>query len=129
VSNMVGGPGEEGAWQDFVSFSITEPTVLKSTFFSYSFLTGDAVDNFLVQLTKVGESGFYLDSSALSQVESFSFTLDAGDYEFNLSGSGNDGVTAGLYTVGISAVPEAPIYAMMLGGLGVISLVARKRNN
>ena len=39
----------------------------------------------------------------------------------------NDGTSASTFTATVGAVPEPETYAMMLAGLGLVGLVARRR--
>ena len=127
VTNIVG--AKPGAWQDFINFSVDEDTYLQTAVYSLSFLTMGAVDNFWLQLTDLADNSIVFDTQNIAQVEDYTFSLDTGNYSFNLSGSGNDGFLPGVYTVAISPVPEAPVYALMLSGLAAMGISLRKRKN
>merc|ERR1712000_591338 len=127
VTNIVG--AKPGAWQDFINFSVDEDTYLQTAVYSLSFLTMGAVDNFWLQLTDLADNSSVFDTQNIAQVENYTFSLDTGNYSFNLSGSGNDGFLPGVYTVAISPVPEAPVYALMLSGLAAMGISLRKKKN
>lgn len=57
-----------------------------------------------------------------SQVSGGELTLNVRDTDFNYSG----GITGTIDTISISAVPEPGTYGMMLGGLALLGVVARR---
>jgi len=59
---------------------------------------------------------------------SYSFDLDQGSYRFVFTGTAL-GTAGGLYTAAVTAVPEPESYAMMLAGLGVMGMIARRRKS
>jgi hypothetical protein len=95
-----------------------------------------------VQLPAVQFTGFTLDndtnaangniwSTSTSPTSSFtaiySGLLTAGT-TYYLSVSGTASAPGGLYAVGVAAVPEPGEWAMMMAGLGLIGVMARRRS-
>jgi hypothetical protein len=59
---------------------------------------------------------------------SFSFTNDPAGGGFNLSAMAGGTLTGPEFTISVSAIPEPHEYALMLAGLGIVPLIARRRN-
>lgn len=57
---------------------------------------------------------------------SFNAQLGSGNYHVNIAGNAI-GSAGGIYTFAVAAVPEPESYALMLAGLGLVSLVMRAR--
>lgn len=76
--------------------------------------------------TKIGE--FKFDAPAYNGFNTFS-SLAAGSYYFTVAGA-TTGRLGGSYVVNaaVTPVPEPETYALLLGGLGVIGFIARRRN-
>lgn len=56
----------------------------------------------------------------------FNALLGSGNYHVNIAGNAI-GSAGGIYTFAVAAVPEPESYALMLAGLGLVSLVMRAR--
>ena len=138
VSNVVGdrnmpGDGFSDAWGDEIHFSIAEDSLITSTVFNFSYVVGGAIDNFLLQLINVtdGANDILIDTTPLSQYETYTTSLEAGNYIFNLVGNGSDVEASGVYALTISSVspvPELPLYAMMISGLAVMGVKLRRKS-
>jgi hypothetical protein len=75
--------------------------------------------------TMIGSFGY----SAFTGNISYDFgALAGGDYYYSVAGIGT-GTAGGFYTISstITPVPEPHTYALMLGGLGALGFVARRR--
>lgn len=127
VTNVVGAAPKP--WMDFVTFSLDESSYLNTAILSFSFATSGSLDNFLLDLVNVDTQTSLFTSNPLGQVESFMLGLDAGNYQFNLSGSGSSNHSPGIYTLAVSPVPEASLYSMMITGLAFLGLALRRRKS
>lgn len=127
-----------GTFSDIWSFTIAVPT--------YS---GGSVSNLAISIPTLGNLFNISDLSVqlFSSTNSLIFDLDAtpgstdqikvgsgtflpGDYYFNVAGNA-DGLNGGQYVFAVTTlpVPEPETYAMLLAGLGLVGVMARRRLN
>lgn len=89
----------------------------------YSDFTNITDFQFIVKDFFTGTTSF--DSGVLNtQVSTQSFTIGSGSYEVDFSGTTTGG---GFFAVNVAPVPEASVVAMMLGGLGVVGFMSKRR--
>ncbi|QEL65373.1 hypothetical protein OTERR_18970 [Oryzomicrobium terrae] len=122
--------GESGSFFDTLNFNLTGTGIAASavsiqlgnggSIFGISNLTGTLWDNF----------------HPLGNFTYGTFPGNNGTFTFNLPGSGQyhidftgdiTGAAGGSYLVSVAAVPEPAEWLMMLGGLGMLGVVARRR--
>ena len=127
-----------GLFSDTWNFTIATPT--------YS---GGSVSNLAISIPSLGDlfnisdlSVKLFDSSntlitdldaspgSTSQIKVGSGTFLPGSYYFNIAGNA-DGSSGGQYVFAVTTlpVPEPETYAMLLAGLGLVSVMARRRLN
>jgi hypothetical protein len=120
-------------FSDTYYFSIPALSNAASNVSAISFDDTTGVDFTLFSLYKVGSATAAATGSLneLSGLWSLSGTnLSSGDYFFKVEGTitTNDfAIYSGNVTV--SAVPEAETYAMLLAGLGLVGVIARRRKS
>ena len=132
-----GGNPKAGAFDDFFTFTvsnvftsydITGSTITSaSTFtgkadtFSYFALetsTGTVLETGVVGIDGTGHATAYLPDS---------FSIGNGNYRLELQGTSSGHVANYGGSISISAVPEAAEWSMMLLGLSLVSMVARRK--
>ena len=57
------------------------------------------------------------------------FSLAPGYYSLNVIGHATAGMAAYAVQMDVTPVPEPETYALMLAGLGLLGLIARRRKN
>jgi hypothetical protein len=112
---------------DFSSFSVTSTAAKKGTGLD---LTGYGIYDAATNALLAAGTLTYLNKAGVADKWSLSATnLTAGSYYFQVSGkmlsTGGSFASNGVITV--SAVPEPAMPLMLLGGLGVVAAVARRR--
>lgn len=132
---------------DHIGIDPTGASIDKTTIFDLP--TQTTGFNFIGQLDTVGsiqnnqnpgaEFGLYLGDTLIKDISyfnvdstnniySFSFlNLSAGDYSFRFNINGNVSARAYSFTSTITPVPEAERLSLMMLGIGVIGLIARRR--
>ena len=145
----VGSMGNPDAKLNVVNFadSATQDLSLSAGFFAdnYSFeLSQDSMFSQLLDVTYGGFDGLFgfqlLNdlggiigqgvTNSLGQVEMGYSFLAAGDYVTRVFGQANNpaaGYVLSMSTSAVSPIPEASTLAMMLGGLGLVGFMARRR--
>ncbi|PKO55669.1 MAG: hypothetical protein CVU28_05660 [Betaproteobacteria bacterium HGW-Betaproteobacteria-21] len=127
-----------GAFSDTWSFTIATPT--------YS---GGSVSNLAISIPGLGElfnisnlsvklftstnlllSDLAVNPGSTDQIKVGSGTFLPGSYYFNVAGNAN-GTFGGQYVFAVTTlpVPEPETYAMLLAGLGLVTVMARRRLN
>ncbi|TVO57628.1 MULTISPECIES: FxDxF family PEP-CTERM protein [Denitromonas] len=137
----VAAPGS--SFVDHYFFSLSQPVVggLGASDIELSYVVGPTMVGFDIGgLTAslwadLGTVGSF-DAGVDSQITTFgsgeqlsgSFQLAAGNYFFQVGGT-TIGATGGVYSwaASVSPVPEPEQYGMLLAGLGLIGLIARRR--
>ncbi len=149
MSYNVGSMGNPDAKLNVVNFadSATQDLLLGGFFVdNYSFeLSQDSMFSQLLDVTYGGFDGLFgfqlLNdlggiigqgvTNSLGQVEMGYSFLAAGDYVTRVFGQANNPAAAGyalsMSTSAVSPVPEASTLAMLLGGLGLVGFMARRR--
>lgn len=122
-----------GPFSDDYLFSLALPNNLFSTAVVNNLTQVLDIDNGVVTLfkeagavdTPMGSYAFTATSGNIS----YSFgLLTSGDYYYLVTGQGM-GTQGGFYTISstVTPVPEPESYALMLGGLGALAFLARRR--
>jgi hypothetical protein len=127
----------KGLFVDTFSFFVASPSNLLTTIFSFGNIAGD-VELYKGDVANIWDTDTLIDSftfsgaSALSQTHNFA-DLTTGNYYYKIDGGLGKGGTkhyglASFTTATASApVPEPETYAMLLAGLGVVGIAARRR--
>lgn len=117
---------KNSVFSDTITFSLAsladvEVSGISNNFGSFG-ITGGTIELFTSAGSKVGGISFASGTTFDS--------LLAGDYKFVISGTAT-GKLGGSYIVNaaVTPVPEPETYALLLGGLGVIGFVARRRKS
>jgi len=122
-----------GLFSDDYLFTLSLPNKLFSTAVVNNLTQVLDIENGVVTLYKeagavdtlMGSYAFTATSGNLS----YSFgAMTSGDYYYLVTGQGT-GTQGGFYTISstVTPVPEPESYAMMLGGLGAVAFLARRR--
>jgi len=131
VGHMITGNHAGDTFTDKYTFTLTGSSTVVGDLLSY---TGNAKNGLdITNLALYGTSGLLLTGTQVSTGATdiwqlSSATLGAGDYYLAVSGSAVS-KSAGSYSLGVTVtpVPEPETYAMLLGGLGLMGVVARRR--
>jgi hypothetical protein len=127
-----------GNFSDFFEFTLNPAATVTSTVVANNNLNILNITAGKYSLWSDGGDG--VGGAADTQIASFNFdgttgstfnslVLDTGSYFYKIEGSVAPGALAGLYTLTstLAPVPEPTTYALLLGGLGVVGFVARRR--
>lgn len=120
-----------GSISEIFTFSLLSTTSL-STSLDVSSNDGFKITDGMVWLYKEnGATDTFLSAYAGTGNLFSAFNLDAGDYYYKVTGLVT-GPRGGFFTLAsttapVAVVPEADTYAMMLAGLGMIGLMAKRR--
>lgn len=119
-------PNFEGKINDTFSFSIASTSMVTFDFLAYDYdapLSQVNFELFDATNTSVAMWNTSGDNSSYTHFES----LAGGDYSFSVYGD-QPGVGFGVYDMTVSVpIPEPETYAMLLAGLGLLGVVARRR--
>lgn len=110
-----------GEFTDDASFSLSTASEFEAVVFNFSFATFSAIDSFTITVSDMSSGIAYAFSDVVTNV---SFALGAGDYDVLVTGNAG---TVGSYAVTVSPVPEASTVALLLSGLGFVSVMAKRR--
>ena len=110
-----------GEFEDDASFSLSTASEFEAVVFNFSFATFSAIDSFTITVSDMSSGIAYAFSDVVTNV---SFALGAGDYGVLVTGNAG---TVGSYAVTVSPVPEASTVALLLSGLGFVSVMAKRR--
>lgn len=110
-----------GEFTDDASFSLSTASEFEAVVFNFSFATFSAIDSFTITVSDMSNGIAYAFSDVVTNV---SFALGAGDYGVLVTGNAG---TVGSYAVTVSPVPEASTVALLLSGLGFVSVMAKRR--
>lgn len=124
-----------GALSEIFTFTLTAPTTTLSTLAisvegKNSPFFGLSADSMVWLYQETGATDTFV--SAYSFGKFFTaYGLTAGDYYYKVTGSTTGTLGGGFVltstTAPVAVVPEADTYAMMLAGLGMIGLMAKRR--
>lgn len=131
VGHLITGNHQGDTFTDKYTFTLTGASTITGDLLSY---TGNAKNGLdITNLALYGTSGLLLTGTQVSTGASdvwqlSSAVLGAGNYYLAVSGSAVS-KSAGSYSLGVTVtpVPEPETYAMLLGGLGLMGVVARRR--
>ena len=98
---------------------VTAPNTLPQGSTFAGLLGKDWGGNFVNSTNAIGASSQFVSLTGNGTIDKLGITTYAGTFKF-------DG-TALTYTVAVASVPESDTYAMLLAGLGVMGMVARRR--
>lgn len=135
-------PNSEGKIKDNFSFSIASASTVQFDFFAYDFDTDNDPNTALPPGDVLSQVSFQvfdaLDLFLANQLDYWTTSPDhtsktnwtilgAGDYILYVEGD-QPGVSSGYYDMTVSVpIPEPETYAMLLAGLGLLGVVARRR--
>ncbi|MDO9599628.1 MAG: FxDxF family PEP-CTERM protein [Azoarcus sp.] len=127
-----------GAFNDTWNFTIATPTYSGGSVSNLAITIPDLgnlfnIADLSVQLftsTNLLISNLDSNEGSTSQIKVGSGTFLPGSYYFNISGNAN-GLSGGQYVFAVTTlpVPEPETYAMLLAGLGLVTVMARRRLN
>ncbi|OYW30740.1 MAG: hypothetical protein B7Z51_06320 [Methyloversatilis sp. 12-65-5] len=123
---------EPGLFSDIFEFSLTSVSSLSTSASSIEFSPFLGITDGIVYLYKeMGASDTFVSAYGFSESFFTANSLAAGDYYYKVTGmaTGSGGGVFSLVstTAPIAVVPEADTYLMMLAGLGMIGLMAKRR--
>ncbi|VAW47062.1 hypothetical protein MNBD_GAMMA04-2113 [hydrothermal vent metagenome] len=124
VDTKVVGIGTTGSFGDFFNFTLADDLVVNQvmdTLGSFSFLGYDLYDSAGISL--FGSAAIGLDGKL--RIENL--FLAAGNYTSYVTGVLDSSFGSYAFTTSVSPVPEASTLAMLLGGLGLVGFMARRR--
>lgn len=122
-----------GAFDDSYLFNLASDVNIFSTAVSNNLTSVLGIEGGMVSLFReagamdVAIGNFAFDNTTGSISYAFG-AISAGDYYYAVTGTGT-GSLGGFYTLSstVSAVPEPQTYALLLGGLGAIGFMMRRR--
>ncbi len=124
VDTKVVGIGTTGSFGDFFHFTLEDDLIVNQvmdTLGSFSFLGYDLYDSAGTALFGSAAVGF----DGKLRIENL--FLAAGDYTSYVTGVLDSSFGGYAFTTSVSPVPEAGTLAMLLGGLGLVGFMARRR--
>jgi hypothetical protein len=135
VTRSTKGIGTTGTqYWDFVTFTVSNDLVNNGSTVDLSFGLYDISTMLVVIRQDAGPYDYNLNKIVgqewiSANNSTMSLALEAGQYTVFVSGWTNGANLSSGYTIGFSptAVPEPETYAMMLAGLGIVGMVARRR--
>ncbi|MCQ9373247.1 FxDxF family PEP-CTERM protein [Methyloversatilis sp. XJ19-13] len=121
-----------GAFSEIFEFSLTSVTSLTTSISSVEVLSFLNISDGIVYLYKdMGATDAFVSAYGFGSSSFTASSLAAGDYYYKVTGTatGSGGGVFALVstTAPIAVVPEADTYLMMLAGLGMIGLMAKRR--
>ena len=124
-AQLVAGMSSAGLFADFFNFTLTDDSIFSQEL-QYS-LEGFTVLGF--SIVEFGTNNIVGSSvtTGSNTLEVSDLWLSAGNYTTNVLGLFDGGFGAYSLTSTVSPVPEASTLAMLLGGLGLVGFMARRR--
>lgn len=129
---LITGSASGDTFADHYTFSAGAGSAIVADLFSYSGSPSDGIDITGIDLyTATGtlvSSGTAITSDGIEQWQLTSSGLAADNYYVQVSGSLRSGMPA-VYSasLAVTPVPEPATYGMMLGGLALVGVLARRR--
>ncbi len=129
--SWVGFENDSAAWTLIDSASITSSGPNEASYFDVLDFTIDAYLTTAFYITTTGLSMNYTDGTAVGNIAAQNSDLqilEGAGKEYSFAGTFEPRVWNGtIHYEAVSAVPEPSTYALMLGGLGLVGFMARRR--